>query len=146
MASTPAITPAEPSITVDTFTAYSDAVQAAALHTTRLAATSLPSDLPFHRSIDSALASDVDAFSARVLGLTSRLILLASGKTGRLQDEEDIVDEFVRNIGDSMEGILEGTDSALDVFLGRKKDPVISVPAVPIDPRQNTKPKACVFA
>ncbi|KIK81701.1 hypothetical protein PAXRUDRAFT_35796 [Paxillus rubicundulus Ve08.2h10] len=141
MAPTPTITPVEPSITVDTFTACSDAVQAAALHTTRLAATSLPSDLPFHRSIDTALASDVDAFSARILGLTSKLVLLASGKTGRLQDEEDIVDKFVRNIGDSMEGILEGTDSALDVFLGRKKDPVISVPVVAIDPRQNTKLK-----
>ncbi|KAF9221508.1 hypothetical protein BS17DRAFT_784858 [Gyrodon lividus] len=140
MAPSSGITQDKP-ITPDTFIAYNDALQAAALYTTRLAATSLPSDLPFHRSIDSALACDVDALSSRVLGLTSRLILLASGKTDRLEEEEDIVDDFVRNIVDSMEGMLESTDSALDVFLGRKKDPVIPLPAVPVDPRQNTKPK-----
>ncbi|KAF9236464.1 ribonuclease H-like domain-containing protein [Melanogaster broomeanus] len=141
MAPSSGTTPASPS--TNTFTAYSDALQAAALNTTRLAATSLPSDLPFHRSIDPALARDVDAFSTRILGLTGRLVVLATGKTDRIEEEEDIVDGFVRNIVDSMEGMLESTDSALDVFLGRKKDPVINVPVVAVDSRQNTKPKAC---
>jgi len=135
-------TPSEINLNIDTdtFTTYSDALQAAALTTTRLAATSLPADLSFHRSIDPTLARDVDVFSDRVLALANKLVQVASGKTSRMRDEEDVVDEFVRNIVDPMEGMLEGTDSALDVFLGKRKDPAIHVPAVPVDPRQN-KPK-----
>ncbi|KAI9462261.1 ribonuclease H-like domain-containing protein [Boletus coccyginus] len=117
-------------IDTDTFTTYSGALQAAALTTTRLAATSLPADLSFHRSIDPTLARDVDAFSDRVLALANKLVHVASGKTSRMREEEDIVDEFVRNIVDPMEGVLEGTDGALDVFLGKRKDPAIHVPAV----------------
>ena len=128
-------------IDTDTFTAYSDALQAAALTTTRLAATSLPADLSFHRSIDPTLARDVDAFSDRVLALANKLVHMASGKTSRMREEEDVVDEFVRNIVDPMEGVLENTDGALDVFLGKRKNPAIHVPAVPIDPHKN-KPKA----
>lgn len=127
---------------VDTFAAYSDALQAAALTTTRLAATSLPPDLAFHRSIDLALANDIDAFSHRVLSLTSKLVRVASGRTSRIQEEEDVVDEFVRNVVDPMEGMLESTDGALDVFLGKRKDPAIPIPVVPVDPRQKN-PKAC---
>lgn len=129
------------SIDTDTFTAYSDALQAAALTTTRLAAISLPADLSFHRSIDPALARDVDAFSDRVLALANKLVHVASGKTCKMREEEDVLDEFVRNIVDPMEGMLESTDGALDVFLGKRKAPAIHVPAVPVDPHQN-KPKA----
>lgn len=136
-------TPSEVPLNIDTntFATYSDALQAAALTTTRLAATSLPADLSFHRSIDLALARDVDAFSDRVLSLASKLVCIASGKTSRIREEEDVVDEFMRNIVDPMEGMLESTDGALDVFLGKRKDPVIHVPVVPFDPHQN-KPKA----
>ncbi|KAF8133915.1 ribonuclease H-like domain-containing protein [Boletus edulis] len=118
-------------IKTDTFNAYADALQAAALTTTRLAVTSLPADLSFHRSIDPALARDVDAFSDRVLTLASKLINVASGKTSRMREEEDILDEFVRSVIDPMEGMLESTDSALDVFLGKRKDPAIHVPSAP---------------
>lgn len=132
---TPSETPLN--IDTDTFATYSDALQAAALTTTRLAATSLPADLFFHRSIDLALARDVDAFSNRVLTLASKLVGVSSGKTSRIREEEDVVDEFVRNIVDPMEGMLESTDGALDVFLGKRKDPTIHVPAVPVDPHPN---------
>ncbi|KAG9315669.1 ribonuclease H-like domain-containing protein [Chiua virens] len=125
----------------DTFATYSDTLQAAAFTTTRLAATSLPADLSFHRSIDPALVRDIDVFSERVLGLVSKLIRVAGGNSSRIRDEEDVVDEFVRNIVDPMDGMLESTDGALDVFLGRKRDPVIPIPAVPVNPHQS-KPKA----
>ena len=128
-------------IDMDTFTAYSDALQAAALTTTRLAATSLPADLSFHRSIDPALAHDVDVFSDRVLSLANKLVRVASGRTSRIREEEDVLDEFVRNIVDPMEGMLESTDGALDVFLGKRKDPAIPIPAVSFNPHQNN-PKA----
>ncbi|KIJ62703.1 hypothetical protein HYDPIDRAFT_41834 [Hydnomerulius pinastri MD-312] len=141
MATSSEAAPDKHAITPTTFPTYSDTLQAAALNTTRLAATSLPSDLSFHRSIHSNLAPDIDAFSARVLGLTNRLIRLAGGKISTIEEEEDVVDGFVRTIVDSMEGMLERTDSALDEYLGRKKGPAIPIPAVPVDPHQNTKVK-----
>lgn len=124
-------------IDTDTFKAYSDALQAAALATTRLAAASLPADLSFHRSIDSTLAHDIDVFSDRVISLASKLVRVASGKTSRIREEEDVVDEFARNIVDPMEGMLESTDGALDVFLGKRTEPAIPVPAVSGDPHRN---------
>ncbi|KAF8558300.1 hypothetical protein OG21DRAFT_1230212 [Imleria badia] len=139
-------TPSEMHLNIDTdiFTTYSDALQATALTTTRLAATSLPADISFHRSIDPALARDIDAFSDRVLALANKLVHVASGKTSKMREEEDVLDEFVRNIVDPMEGMLESTDGALDVFLGKRKAPAIHVPAVPVDPHQN-KPKKRPF-
>lgn len=122
----------------DTFDAHSSAVQAAALNATRLAASSLPSDLTFHRSIDPLLGRDVDALSARILDLTNRLIRIASKsspeKINSLQGEEDVVDEFARNVVDAMEGVLERTDSALDEFLGKKKAPAIHIPVSTAEP------------
>lgn len=125
---------------VDSFTAFSDALQAAALSTTCLAATSLPADLAFHRSVDPVLARDIDVFSNRVLALASKLVHVASSKATRIREEEDLVDEFVRSIVDPMEGMLESTDGALDVFLGKRKDPAIPIPAVSAHPlRKNAK-------
>lgn len=133
----------------DTFDAHSGAVQAAALDATRLAASSLPSDLIFHRSIDPLLGRDVDALSARVLDLTNRLIRLSSkvgpAKITSLQGEEDVVDEFARNIVDAMEGVLERTDSSLDDFLGTKKGPSIQVSVSSAGPRQNNVSK-CIYS
>ncbi|KAG6377211.1 ribonuclease H-like domain-containing protein [Boletus reticuloceps] len=102
-------------IKTDTFNVYADALQAAALTTTRLA-----------RSL-----ADVDAFSDRVLALASKLVHVASGKTSKMREEEDILDEFVRSVIDPMEGMLESTDGALDVFLGKRKGPAIHVPSAP---------------
>lgn len=132
-------------VDADTFTAYSDALQAAALTTTRLAATSLPTDLSFHRSIDPALARDIDEFSDRVLSLASKLVHIATGKTNKIHEEEDVVDEFVRNIVDPMEGMLESTDIALDVFFGKRKDPAIHIPPAPVVPSQNKSQVCPIF-
>ncbi|KAI6041415.1 hypothetical protein EDC04DRAFT_2669470 [Pisolithus marmoratus] len=120
-------------ITRNNFEVCSNALQATALDATSLAASSLPPDLAFHRSMDQSLAHDLDSLSTRVLELTNRIIQLSSKDNvqnfGRLEDEDDVVDEFSRNIVDAMEGMLERTDSALDEFLGRKKPPAIQVPS-----------------
>ncbi|KAG6332085.1 hypothetical protein ID866_7003 [Astraeus odoratus] len=132
-------------LTWDTFDAFSDAAQVAALNTTRLAASSLPPDLTFHRSIDPSLGRDIDALSTRVLELTDRLIQLVSKVNSRqttsLEGEEDVVDEFPRRVVDTMEAMLERTDSALDEMLGKKKGPAIQIRASRVDSHQNNETK-----
>ncbi|KIK26699.1 hypothetical protein PISMIDRAFT_94425 [Pisolithus microcarpus 441] len=135
-------------ITRDNFGLCSDTLQATALDATRLAASSLPSDLAFHRSLDQSLAHDLDSLSTRVLDLANRIIQLSNKDNvaifGRLEDEEDVVDEFPRNIVDAMEGMLERTDSALDEFLGRKKPPAIQAPSTLPDSHHNSEAKVSV--
>ncbi|KAL4070060.1 ribonuclease H-like domain-containing protein [Scleroderma yunnanense] len=132
-------------LTRDTFDAHSNAVQATALSATRLAASSLPSDLSFHRSIDPLLGRDVDALSTRVLELTNRLIQLTSktspAKVSSLQGEEDVVDEFAGTVIDAMESMLERTDSALDDFMGTKKNPAnqLTVSSADLSNKNDTK-------
>ncbi|KAI6147295.1 ribonuclease H-like domain-containing protein [Pisolithus tinctorius] len=127
-------------ITRDNFETCSNALQATALDATSLAASSLPPDLAFHRSMDQSLAHDLDSLSTRVLELTNRIIRLSNkdnaANFGRLEDEEDVVDEFSRNVVDAMEGMLERTDSALDEFLGRKK-----APAIQNEPKKRVLPR-----
>ncbi|KAI6114233.1 ribonuclease H-like domain-containing protein [Pisolithus sp. B1] len=132
-------------ITRDNFEVCSNTLQATALDVTRLAASSLPPDLAFHRSVDQSLAHDLDSLSTRVLGLANRIIQLSSkdnaANFGRLEDEEDVVDEFSRNIVDAMEGMLERTDGALDEFLGRKKPPAVQAPSTLPDSHHNSEAK-----
>lgn len=136
-------------ITRDNFETCSNSLQATALDATSLAASSLPPDLAFHRSMDQSLAHDLDSLSTRVLELTNRIIRLSNkdnaANFGRLEDEEDVVDEFSRNVVDAMEGMLERTDSALDEFLGRKKAPAIQVPDTLPDSRRKNEAKKRVL-
>ncbi|KAJ7089360.1 ribonuclease H-like domain-containing protein [Mycena belliarum] len=118
------------------FSEFNDKVQAAALSATRSAA-GLPTDLAFHRSMDSEFAEDLDAFSAQVLSLTNNLLSLVTtadpsqsnrrkGKA-KLQNQDDVVDDFHSLIVDSMDQLLERTDICLDEFLGRTKAPLVAI-------------------
>ncbi|KAJ7621619.1 ribonuclease H-like domain-containing protein [Mycena polygramma] len=118
------------------FPDFNSKVQAAALTATRSAA-GLPADIPFHRSIDSDLAEDLDAFSARVLSLTNNILSLvatadpsqSSRRKGKakLQSQDDVVDDFHSLVVDSMDQLLERTDICLDQFLGRTKAPLVAI-------------------
>ena len=90
----------------------------AALNATRSAA-GLPTDIQFHRSIDSEFAEDLDTFSSRVLALTNNLLSLVAtadpsqssrlkGKA-KLQTQDDVVDDFHSLVVDSMDQLLERT-------------------------------------
>ncbi|KAF7331658.1 Exosome complex exonuclease RRP6 [Mycena kentingensis (nom. inval.)] len=115
------------------FLEFNTQVQTAALNATRSAA-GLPADIQFHRSIDSSLADDLDAFSARVLHLTNNLLSLVStadssrrkGK-GKLQSQDDVVDDFHSLLVDPIDQLLERTDTCLDEFLGRNKAPQVAI-------------------
>ncbi|KAJ7123058.1 ribonuclease H-like domain-containing protein [Mycena epipterygia] len=118
------------------FPEFNSKVQTAALNATRSAA-GLPADISFHRSIDSELAEDLDAFSSRVLSLTNNLLALVAtadpsqsnrrkGKA-KLQTQDDVVDDFHSLVVDSMDQLLERTDICLDEFLGRTKAPLVAI-------------------
>jgi hypothetical protein len=100
------------------FDAYNNTLQASALKAVRAAATSLPADIDFHRTVDGDYAADLDACAERVLALTNQLLGLAStanasrssrnkGKGRMLEDQDDVVDRFHSVVVDSMDQMLE---------------------------------------
>ncbi|KAJ7229199.1 hypothetical protein GGX14DRAFT_417073 [Mycena pura] len=125
-----------PTPTSSSFLDLTSRVQTAALNATRSAA-GLPTDIQFHRSIDSEFAEDLDTFSSRVLALTNNLLSLVAtadpsqssrlkGKA-KLQTQDDVVDDFHSLVVDSMDQLLERTDMCLDEFLGRNKAPLVVI-------------------
>ncbi|KAG1869015.1 ribonuclease H-like domain-containing protein [Suillus subalutaceus] len=137
--------PSTSMIVPGTFSDYATSVQSAALATTRLAATTLPPDIEFHRSIHVSFAAELDSLSTRVLRLTNRLVRLAgsvdSSTVGRgtLDGEEDVLDGFKSLIIDPVDRLFERTDMCLDDYLGRKKEPAITVPALPNHSNNSSK-------
>ena len=102
------------------FDEFNSQLQVAALKTTRNA-VALPSDMGFHRSMDSGFSKDLDAFSSRILALTNNLLELVAtadatrsvkgkGKS-RLESQDDVVDNFHSFVVDSMDQLLERTVS-----------------------------------
>ncbi|KAI0049395.1 hypothetical protein FA95DRAFT_1556869 [Auriscalpium vulgare] len=118
------------------FNAFNVSLQAAALKSTKHSA-GLPTDLAFHRSVDRAVASDLDACSDKVLSLANRLLQLtktaesskkASAKAkAKLEDRDDLLDRFESLIVESMDQLLERADICLDQYTGRTKAPAIAV-------------------
>ena len=103
-------------LTKSEFDAYYAQLQASALKATKHAAA-LPTDLAFHRSVDSDLASDLEACSNKVVSITNMLLNLAStvgssksakGKgKARVRDEDDLIDRFGSLIVEPMDQLFE---------------------------------------
>lgn len=99
-----------------TFDNYNSQLQLAILKATKNAAA-LPGDVGFYTSMDKNLAQEVDACSTRVLALTNKMLtLVATGETStaksrkrtrRLENVEDVVDNFRSTVIDSMDQLLE---------------------------------------
>ena len=98
------------------FDGYYAKLQESALKATKHAA-GIPSDLAYHRSVDSDLAKDLEACSSRVASITNIVLGLAStigssksakGKgKARLQDEDDFLDRFGALVVEPMDQLLE---------------------------------------
>lgn len=96
------------------FSAYNDDIQAAALKTTKLS-VALPSDVNFHRSVNSEFAQTIDECSTRTLELANRLIALSEGGhahslakgKGKLRDQASVVDGFAPHIVDVLDQLFE---------------------------------------
>jgi exosome complex exonuclease RRP6 len=98
------------------FETYNARLLTSALNATRMAA-GIPSDVAFHRSMDSGFAHELDAFTGRVLSVTNRLLSLvstvdqsrASKGKARLGSQDDVVDNFYSLIVDATDQLLERT-------------------------------------
>ncbi|TFK48707.1 hypothetical protein OE88DRAFT_1663795 [Heliocybe sulcata] len=114
------------------FDEYNLQLQSTALKATKLA-VALPSDISFHRSINSELANDLDVCSSKALSLANALLNLASTSSSRgkgkvkLGSQDDVVDSFHSLVIDGMDHLLERADMSLDQYLGRIKAPAIAV-------------------
>lgn len=108
--------PSQSPLTKSEFDAYYAQLQASALKATKHAAA-LPTDLAFHRSVDSDLASDLEACSNKVVSITNMLLNLTStvgssksakGKgKARVRDEDDLIDRFGSLIVEPMDQLFE---------------------------------------
>ena len=86
-------------------------------------AASLPgrSDLAFHRTLDRKFAKELDVTSARVLGMTERLLALVEEGKGKvagrrkLKDEEDVVDGYRRGVSGVVDGLLEDAVGSISI-------------------------------
>ncbi|KAG6879832.1 hypothetical protein C0992_011115 [Termitomyces sp. T32_za158] len=122
-----------------TFDNFNLQIQGHALKATRNC-LSLPNDVAFHRSMDPEFERDIDKFSSRVLSLANKVIALAvaadtsspqaKGKA-KLENQEDLLDNFHSLVVDSMDQLLERTDICLDEYSGRTKTPAIPVNPIP---------------
>jgi exosome complex exonuclease RRP6 len=102
-------------LTKSDFDGYYTQLQASALKATKNAA-GLPSDLAFHRSVDSDLAKELETCSNKVVSITNMLLSLTStigsSKTkgkgkAYLRDEDDFLDRFGSLIVEPMDQLLE---------------------------------------
>ena len=103
-------------------------IQSALVATTRNASQLASEDLPFHRSVDSQLGTNLDRQNARLLSLAERL--LGSATTGAesvrpsgapsLKEIEDVEGNW-RAVVDVVDSLLERADTALDEFTGAVK-------------------------
>lgn len=99
------------------FDDFHSRIQVHALKATRHC-LALPNDIAFHRSMDPDFEDDLDNFSSRVLSLANKVITLvaaadpsssrAKGKT-KLENQDDLLDNFHSLVVDSMDQLLERT-------------------------------------
>ncbi len=113
------------------FDAFNGKIQSSALDSVRKS-VGIPTDVSFHRSVDSALATQLDTLSTRVLSLTNRVLALSqlsagsasnsSGRKGkekeaqRLHGQDDVVDRFQSLVVDVVDGLFERTVRSFDLW------------------------------
>ncbi|KLO08654.1 hypothetical protein SCHPADRAFT_599955 [Schizopora paradoxa] len=113
-----------------TFDPYNEDIQTSVLLATK-ASTSLPPDIPFHRSVNSDFGKLIDSTSDKALKLTNRLLNLVSTSTPKslsrgkgklkLEDQADVADRFESLVVDALDHLLENADFCLDDVQGKNK-------------------------
>jgi exosome complex exonuclease RRP6 len=105
------------------FSTLQSSISSALVATTRSASALANEDLPFHRSLDSSVATKLDRQNARLLDLATSLLgaATATSETVRpppsLKDIEGIENNW-RAVVDVVDSLLERADTALDEFTG----------------------------
>ncbi|KAM0284133.1 hypothetical protein ACHAQH_002121 [Verticillium albo-atrum] len=110
------------------FKALQDEVQKALVTTIKSANRIAAEDLAFQRTVNPSVADDLDETTARLLGLSHKLLKSATevcgqGDVPELEDADD-VDMHWRKIVDVLDNVLEKADRSIDEFTGvlKRKD------------------------
>ena len=111
---------------MDDLSTLQSRIQTSLITITRSASALANEDLPFHRSLSSQLASDLDQQNARLLGLASSLLGTASATEETVRPvtslkDIDSIDANWRAVVDVIDSLLERADTALDEFTGAVK-------------------------
>ncbi|KAH8175034.1 3'-5' exonuclease domain-containing protein [Sarocladium implicatum] len=113
----------------DDFKSLQDGIQKALVSTTKSVNRLTAEDLGFQRAVNPAIATQLDDKTARLLGLSTRLLKSAARACGlknapTLEEAEDI-DVNWRGVVDVVDSVLEKADTALDEYTGlvKRKDP-----------------------
>ena len=111
---------------MDDFATLHSDISVALVSTTRSVNHLVAEDLPFHRSLDSALASRIDKQNARLLGLATDLLGAANSSEDivrgpRSLRDVDSIEGNWRAVVDVVDSLLERADTALDEFTGAVK-------------------------
>jgi len=121
-------------LTPSSFDDYNAALQSGSPNCYQVSAA-LPSDINFHRSIDSEFAQAIDDCSERALRLTNKLLDLAGSARGgkgrdkgkrKLEDEEDVVDSFGSLVIDVLDQLFEHAVRILCNILSSYKPDLLS--------------------
>ncbi|KAG7110735.1 Exosome complex exonuclease rrp6 like protein [Verticillium longisporum] len=110
------------------FKALQDEVQKALVTTVKSANRIAAEDLAFQRTVNPSVADELDETTARLLGLSHKLLKSAAevcgqGSVPELEDADD-VDMHWRKIVDVLDNVLEKADRSIDEFTGvlKRKD------------------------
>ncbi|KAJ5723210.1 hypothetical protein N7488_001245 [Penicillium malachiteum] len=101
--------------------AMQDRLTAALVQVSRNVNQLASEDLNFHRASSGDFTESIDEQSERILALTSKVLQIAVGETGKsaptLEDEDSIEDNW-RDVVDVIDSVLERADACLDEFTG----------------------------
>jgi exosome complex exonuclease RRP6 len=106
------------------FAALQSSVTSALVSTTKTANQLAAQDLPFHRSLEPSIATNIDRQNARLLSLAERLLSVSAPPNAesvtpapKLSDIEAVEGNWRAVVG-VVDGLLERADTALDEFTG----------------------------
>ncbi|KAF1934989.1 hypothetical protein EJ02DRAFT_153950 [Clathrospora elynae] len=106
---------------MDTFKTLQDEISKALVSTTRSAARIGGADIPFQRSLNPEVGTQLDAQNARLLHLAQRLLenaAASSDAVGPKLPDVDAIDANWRGVVDVIDSLLEKADTSLDEYTG----------------------------
>jgi exosome complex exonuclease RRP6 len=106
---------------MDSFKTLQTAISAALTSTTRSAAIIGDADIPFQRSLNPEVGSQLDAQNARLLHLAQRLLenaAASSDAVGPKLPDVEAIDANWRGVVDVIDSLLEKADTSLDEYTG----------------------------
>lgn len=102
-----------------------DKIQGSLLSTTRTVNQIASEDLTFQRTANPSTGDRLDEQSSLLVALASNLLTSAATANGSntvdLEDTDDVETEWHAGVVDTIDGLLEKTDTCLDEYTGRVK-------------------------